>query len=340
MGERMDYCAPASVHLYNRYMLSPDLIDIGIILILALYVLAHMRDGFLPLTAKLVSFIGAAVLAFITYERVSGLVAFQVTAPLGILEAIIFLLLFVIFQSLIRWVLWSIFSLIPEDAHRSRVSQLLATVPAFLDGLILVSLILFLFVVMPFFPSIKRPIEESRIGGVLLAKASGIEVYLDQIFGQAAQESLGFLTVKPGAGEFVELPFQATKLSVDPEAEVRMLELVNAERAKVGAPPLVIDQTLVEVARDHSEDMWKRSYFAHTNPDGEDPFDRMRDGGAEFRSAGENLALARTVGRAHEGLMNSPGHKRNILDPSFGRIGIGVTDGGIYGKMFTQNFAD
>lgn len=321
-------------------MLSPDLIDIGIILALGLYVLAHMRDGFLSLTAKLVSFIGAAVLAFIAYQSVSGLVAAKLTAPLGIIEAVTFLVLFSLFQSLIRWVLWSIFSIIPEDAHRSRISQLLATIPAFLDGLILVSLILFLFVVMPFFPAIKKPIEESRIGGALLAKASGIEVYLDQIFGQAAQESLGFLTVKPNAEDSVALPFKATRLKVDPDAEARMLELVNAERAKVGAPPLVIDNTLVAIAREHSQDMWERSYFAHVNPDGEDPFDRMREGGADFRAAGENLALARTVGRAHEGLMNSPGHKRNILDPSFSRVGIGVVDGGIYGKMFTQNFAD
>ena len=60
----------------------------------------------------------------------------------------------------------------------------------------------------------------------------------------------------------------------------------------------------------------------------------------KFISAGENLAYAPTVEIAHQGLMNSPGHRENILRPSFGRVGIGVIDGGVYGKMFTQDFAD
>ena len=54
----------------------------------------------------------------------------------------------------------------------------------------------------------------------------------------------------------------------------------------------------------------------------------------------ENLALAPNVDIAHKGLMNSPGHRANILSPSFGRVGIGVIDGGGYGKMFAQEFAD
>jgi uncharacterized protein YkwD len=86
--------------------------------------------------------------------------------------------------------------------------------------------------------------------------------------------------------------------------------------------------------------MFQQGYFAHVDPDGTTPFDRMKRGGVTFRAAGENLALAPTVDVAHEGLMNSPGHRANILNPSFHRIGIGVADGGMHGKMFTQNFAD
>ena len=67
---------------------------------------------------------------------------------------------------------------------------------------------------------------------------------------------------------------------------------------------------------------------------------RMRDGGVRFGAAGENLALAPTVQVAHDGLMNSPGHRANILNPRYRRVGIGVADGGMHGKMFVQNFAD
>lgn len=136
------------------------------------------------------------------------------------------------------------------------------------------------------------------------------------------------------------LPFSAPELTVDSESEEVMLALVNEEREKAGLEPLVIDESLVAVARLHSFDMWEKEYFAHESPDGKTPFDRLVDGGVGFHKAGENLALSRDVQRAHKGLMESEGHRKNILEPDFKRVGIGVVDGGIYGKMWTQNFAD
>jgi uncharacterized protein YkwD len=119
-----------------------------------------------------------------------------------------------------------------------------------------------------------------------------------------------------------------------------MLVLLNRERSERGLQPVVADETLRESARRHSVDMFQRGYFAHLDPEGRTPFERMRSVGARFRAAGENLALAPTVEIAHNGLMNSPGHRANILNPAFGRVGIGAADGGLHGKMFTQNFAD
>jgi uncharacterized protein YkwD len=84
--------------------------------------------------------------------------------------------------------------------------------------------------------------------------------------------------------------------------------------------------------------MFAKGYFAHVNLEDEDPFDRMRNEKVRFLRAGENLALAQTLTIAHNGLMNSPGHRANILQPGFGRVGIGILDGGIYGLMITQNF--
>jgi uncharacterized protein YkwD len=117
-----------------------------------------------------------------------------------------------------------------------------------------------------------------------------------------------------------------------------MLVLVNEERAKAGLKPVRADSEIQVVARKHSADMFARGYFSHINPDREDPFDRMRKGGIKFLAAGENLALAQTLTIAHNGLMNSPGHRANILQPAFGRLGIGILDGGIRGLMVTQNF--
>ena len=66
----------------------------------------------------------------------------------------------------------------------------------------------------------------------------------------------------------------------------------------------------------------------------------VRAAGARFAIIGENLALAPTTELAHRGLMDSPGHRANILSPQYGRVGIGVAEGGLHGKMFAQEFAD
>jgi uncharacterized protein YkwD len=86
--------------------------------------------------------------------------------------------------------------------------------------------------------------------------------------------------------------------------------------------------------------MFARGYFAHETPEGESPFDRFNKAGITYRTAGENLALAPTLSLAHTGLMNSPGHRANILNPEFGRVGIGIIDGGLHGLMVTQDFRD
>lgn len=64
----------------------------------------------------------------------------------------------------------------------------------------------------------------------------------------------------------------------------------------------------------------------------------MKHFGIVYRTAGENLAGAGSVAAAHTNLMNSPGHRANILSGSFREIGIGVVSGGLYGKIFVQLF--
>lgn len=101
---------------------------------------------------------------------------------------------------------------------------------------------------------------------------------------------------------------------------------------------LKADAELTAVARKHSVDMFQKGYFSHVSPDGKGPFDRMRNDGVRFTNAGENIALAPTLDIAHSGLMHSPGHRANILRPEFGRLGIGIVDGGKYGFMISQEF--
>ncbi|KAB3527704.1 hypothetical protein F8153_11670 [Alkaliphilus serpentinus] len=115
--------------------------------------------------------------------------------------------------------------------------------------------------------------------------------------------------------------------------EIRMVEMVNAERTKAGVAPLQIDVDLASVARVKSKDMHDNKYFSHKSPTYGSPFDMMRAFGINYKSAGENLAMHSSVESAHIGLMNSEGHRKNILNPGFTHIGIGIHNG-YYTQMF------
>jgi len=132
----------------------------------------------------------------------------------------------------------------------------------------------------------------------------------------------------------------AVRPEIDTAAEAAMLALVNEARAAAGLGSLSLDQSLVGVAREHSSDMWARGFFSHVNPDGLDPFDRMKAAGIKFGWAGENLAIAPTISVAHRNLMDSPGHRENLLNPNFRRIGIGVAHHSELGLIVTQVFTD
>lgn len=121
--------------------------------------------------------------------------------------------------------------------------------------------------------------------------------------------------------------------------EQQMLNYVNQERAKAGVAPLKADMRLVQTARTKSKDMIDNKYFAHTSPTlGEFHVIIKKAVGSAYGYLGENLAGAPTVQTAHTSLMNSAGHRRNILNPNYTHIGIGIVNGGPYGKMFTQHF--
>ena len=133
-------------------------------------------------------------------------------------------------------------------------------------------------------------------------------------------------------------PTPSSPITAVTAAEQQMVGLVNAERAAAGLAPLSIDVRLVATARAKSQDIVDGGYFDHNSPTLGSPFDQMRAAGIGYRSAAENLSGNQTVKAAHQSLMNSPGHRANILSTKFTRIGIGIIEGGQYGLMVTQQF--
>jgi uncharacterized protein YkwD len=132
--------------------------------------------------------------------------------------------------------------------------------------------------------------------------------------------------------------FQTTSFSPDAMKALELLHLVNEERKLVGLQALQLDDELSTAAAFHGADMFVRGYFSHNTPEGKDPFQRLDSLKIAYKYAGENLAYSFSVVRAHIALMQSPGHRANILNPKFSKIGISVLDGGSKGLMVVQEF--
>jgi uncharacterized protein YkwD len=107
--------------------------------------------------------------------------------------------------------------------------------------------------------------------------------------------------------------------------EYQLFDITNAARVVNDLEPLEWHEPVKETARRHSNDMADNNYFSHTNLDGESPFDRIEADAISFQMAGENLAAGQMSSIfAHEGLMNSAGHRENKLKSGYQEMGIGV----------------
>ncbi len=131
------------------------------------------------------------------------------------------------------------------------------------------------------------------------------------------------------------------------ELEQKINVLVNSDRQTRNLKPLELDKRLSEIARAHSQDMVKRGFFDHVNPDSEAPRDRLRRAGYHCaRTVGENIfqnnlysrvtisgkrktydwnSADEIAGSTVSGWMHSSGHRKNILSRAYQKTGIGVT---------------
>ena len=123
-----------------------------------------------------------------------------------------------------------------------------------------------------------------------------------------------------------------------PEAEAQLVSLVNQEREKQGLAALKVDDRLTAAARQHSQLLAEHHLLSHQF-EGEPPLPkRLAARFVRFDSDGENVAFDTSIEQAHDGLMHSPPHRANILNPKFTAIGIGIVKRGNY-FWVTEDFA-
>lgn len=316
-------------------------IDWSIVVVVAYQLVSGWETGLVFLAFDFFSFLGALWLSIKFHAPVGSFLTQKFGIPDKWTTVLGYVVVAIIAETILSEIGSRVVRKIPKKYISSRANQWLGAIVSILNGIVIITFVLLIILALPLRGSIKKDIGDSLTGRALVKYAEqfgGVKSLLNEVTATAQK----FLTVEPRSKERINLDVAPSKaqLTVDEASERRMFELVNSERAKVGVGPLVMDTTITAVARAHSRDMFEKHYFSHINPQGQDAGDRLTAAGIPFTYAGENLAYAPDLATAHQGLMNSEGHRKNILDPAFHRVGIGVIDGGIYGKMFAQNFTD
>jgi uncharacterized protein YkwD len=316
-------------------------VDILLLILLVLSVIRGWRKGFILGVLDLVCWIGSLILGLQFYPYVERWLDPHIDWWPEVWNQPIDFLLTTFTASIILHLASHLFLRgISYKTHINSVNRLLGMAPGLLSGLIITAILSAFLLAISLPENLQTHTRESQVVNHLAGYTESLEARLSPIFSDAFGQTMNNLTINPETDETIQLPFKVSDPKPRPDLEAQMLELVNEERRDKGLRPLKADTTLRVVARQHAEDMFARGYFAHNTPEGLDPFDRIKKAKIKFRSAGENLALAPTLPVAHTGLMESPGHRKNILQPAYGRVGIGILDGGRRGLMITQNFRD
>jgi uncharacterized protein YkwD len=168
--------------------------------------------------------------------------------------------------------------------------------------------------------------SEIRDVGIGLDRMDGMPLYI-------------FLFAVPQADFFARGTSEVRDLD---RVRAEVLARVNEARKRAGVPPLRSNAHLDQAAQRHAEDMLARNYFAHQSPERKTVRERARAAGYDWRAIGENIAEGQfTVDEVMDTWMHSPGHRRNILDPDFRELGVGLAlgrSGGRYWIVWAQAF--
>jgi uncharacterized protein YkwD len=320
--------------------LNGNWVDLVIIIVLIYFATEAFRHGFWVILADFTAFLGSLLISLKFYKNIAEFLELNFNLAGSTSNAFGFLISAILIESVLGFLLGHLIVKIPKKLRTHKLNRYLGIIPGLGEGIILISFLLTLIIALPLRPQIKEDVSQSKIGSYIVEKTSGVEHAINDVFGGVLEESLTYFTIKPGTNESVPLEIAKIELSVDEVAETALFNKVNEERRKLAIPELVWAPEIVPVGRAHARDMWERKYFSHYSPEGRDVGDRLKEYGIDYSFAGENLALAPTVATAHNGLMNSQGHRENILESRFTKMGIGVIDNGIYGKMFVQVFTN
>ncbi len=321
--------------------------DIVILIVMWFYVVEGYDLGFTLAAFDFASFVVSFLLALRFYSLAAHLLLVFFPLPLGLSNAIGFFLIALITEVIMSIALRRfVYPRLPIPLTTKGVKiyhvtdHVLGMLPGLASGLVVIAFLLTLILSLPVSPFLKDMVANSLLGSHIVSFTTSFEGKLGNIFDGALQDTMSYLTIEPQSNESIKLHFTVNNGVVDKNAEQTMLTDINQQRKLHGVSSLQGDEHLTKLAETYANNMFEYGYFSHYDQNGLSPFERMNNAGISYTSAGENLALAANVDLAMQGLMNSPGHRANILSTSFHKVGVGVVDGGIYGEMFVQEFTN
>ncbi|HEY4695149.1 MAG TPA: CvpA family protein [Candidatus Nanoarchaeia archaeon] len=324
-----------------------NFVDLAILFLIIYLIWQGLRTGLVGGILNVITTVTSFILATGYYSQAGGFLSdkFNLNENLGLVAGFFLIIIFgeIVLSLMFTYLHRRIAGLYKKSKLVATFDKYLGIIPSVLVGLFLVSLLMLLILTLPVKPWLREPIQNSWWGQNVVVKGTNFVPTIEEWLGKVPYKNLVYIVTpaSPNSKDIQELNIPSTvQIKPDPESEKEMLDLVNKERIRVGLQPVLFNNPLRDVGRAHCEDMFRRSYFSHYTPEGKDPFQRMDEAKIDYVSAGENLAYAPSVSIAHEGLMNSPGHRENILRESFGKLGAGVIDAGVNGKMFCQEFTN
>jgi uncharacterized membrane protein required for colicin V production len=315
-------------------------IDAAVLALVAVAAWFGYQTGFVATMYGLASWI-VALAAGVSFLGPSTTIVARLTGVAPPLAATIgFVLTIVIAEALLSVAGYIAIRPVVAFVRRSpfgAADKILGTLPGALRSLLVVAVAILAIETLPIASEVKAAVETSGTGRAVNVQLARFQPGLEAFGGRLGGAPLLVTRVGEDQTERLDLPDQMD-LAPDAVAERELFDLVNEERTERGIGALEWDERLVPVARSHSQEMLTLKYFSHDSPVAGSPFDRITSAGIPYSRAGENLALAQSISVAHRALMDSPGHRENILRPEFTRIGIGVITAGPYGRMITQLF--
>lgn len=289
--------------------------DTALVLFILIQMMLGIRQGLVLSLASLLTLTVSAGLALFGGPWLAARLSPQIAGPQSLLALVLALLLGLFASPMMAMVLTRLMAKLPSTPRFRRVDRALGIASGALRGVLVAALLVGLYTTL----TAKIPAPDTLSGALFRATERPIEALTHHV-----QREFPSLVITPGGWELVTEAASASETLPPDKLAQEMLDMVNKERRERGLTELRWDGKLAAVGLAHSKDMLARNYFAHEDPEGRSATYRAGKAGINYTILGENLAFAKTLPQAHRGLMNSPGHRENILRPEFRRLGIGI----------------